>query len=104
MDAYELAEWEVLYQIEPWGDYREDLRSALQTAHLMDVHRDRKKRALPFQPKDFLLTFKEQEEDTPTVVAFTDPEKMQKAQQVVSQIEARRAQIRLKRLMRGKAA
>lgn len=69
MDSYELTEWMVEYGMSPWGELRDDHRTALQTAHLMDVHRDRKKRVQPFQAKDFLLTFKEQEEEQPVIAS-----------------------------------
>jgi len=35
MTAAELQQWWVLYQIEPWGEKRADLRMAIQTAAMV---------------------------------------------------------------------
>lgn len=103
MDAYELGEWKVLYDLDPWGDLRDDYRSALQTSYLVDIHRDRKKRATPFPAKDFLLTFIQPAESLLSDTLPT-PEKIRKAKQVVSHIETRLAQIQFKRALKGKVA
>jgi len=49
MGSYELTEWAALCAIEPWGDMREDLRSAMEChASVMPYSKKAK-------PADFLL-------------------------------------------------
>jgi hypothetical protein len=50
-------EWRMYAQHEPFGEMRADYRAAMAQALLANIHRDRKKRAAPFQVEEFLLTF-----------------------------------------------
>lgn len=96
MDSYELAEWKVLYSMEPWGEIRDDYRSALQTAHSINFQRDRKKNPQPAPIKDFLLTFTEQEEEQPVIVSA-------KTQGFANELQARLFAARNNRALKGAA-
>jgi hypothetical protein len=50
----ELALWGVYYSIEPFGEWRADVRSAQLAALTANINRDRKKRPQPFEIKDFM--------------------------------------------------
>jgi hypothetical protein len=54
MRPSELGLWAALWRIEPWGDERADLRSAIVASVLANVNRNPQKRSQPFQPKDFM--------------------------------------------------
>lgn len=55
MSSRELSEWVAFYRVEPFGEERADLRSALQTATVANMKRGKGKR--PFKLSDFLLKF-----------------------------------------------
>jgi hypothetical protein len=48
----ELSEWMAFYQLEPFGDFRADYRSALATSTFANAHRQ--KDSPPFKPEDFM--------------------------------------------------
>jgi hypothetical protein len=48
----ELTEWMAFYQLEPFGDFRADLRSAIVASTLANAHRS--KEGKPFTPEDFM--------------------------------------------------
>ncbi len=50
----EYVEWQEYYQVEPWGEERDDLRSGILTSVLANVHRDVKRRPTPYEPVDFM--------------------------------------------------
>lgn len=50
--ADELTEWLAFYQIEPFGDYRADVRSGVVAATFANANRG--KDAKPFTPEDFM--------------------------------------------------
>ena len=52
MDSRELAEWAAFYQVEPFGEIREDLRAGIIAATTANCHRG--KGGKPFEPKDFM--------------------------------------------------
>ncbi len=56
IDSVEFTQWQAEYAIEPWGEERDDLRSALQTAHLVAPQL---KPGTVVPVKRFLLTFDE---------------------------------------------
>lgn len=68
MTPRELALWRFKWNEDPWGEYREDLRSAQICQTLMNIHRDTKKQPTPFELQSFVL-FKrggpEAEEEAP---------------------------------------
>lgn len=53
LSARELVEYEELYRLDPWGEERADLRSAIIAATLANINRDPKK-GRPFRPVDFM--------------------------------------------------
>ena len=52
MGSDELTEWMAFYQLEPFGDFRADLRSAIVASTLANAHRS--KDGKPFTPEDFM--------------------------------------------------
>jgi len=55
MSSYEFSEWIAYAQIEPFGEYRDDLRSALIASVMANAWRGSKSK--PYKIKDFLLNF-----------------------------------------------
>lgn len=64
MPYTEFLEWIAYSRIEPFGDERGDWQAALIATITAEVHRDKKKRRKPYQPKDFLLEFQEPKRQT----------------------------------------
>lgn len=57
MPYREFLEWVAFYQIEPWGDVRGDMQTALLAGLTANIHRDRKKQSKAFTPADFMPDF-----------------------------------------------
>src|SRR5262245_18997374 len=57
----ELLDWRDYYILEPWGEWRADVRSAHVVATLANINRDTKKRSKPYSIDEFIL-FKRPEE------------------------------------------
>jgi len=55
MSSHEFAEWMAYARIEPFGEYRADLRAALITSTMANAWRGSKSKA--YKIKDFLLNF-----------------------------------------------
>ncbi len=49
--------------VEPFGEDRDDWRAAMMTAMVAEVNRNPKSRNKPFKPEEFLLKFKDPEEE-----------------------------------------
>lgn len=63
-----LTEWKAFYQLEPFGEWREDLRAAKICAIIANVNRDEKRKPKPFSPADFMPDFTQQyQPDKPPV-------------------------------------
>jgi hypothetical protein len=62
MSYEELCDWGLYFQIEPWGEWRDDLRSAQVAAVIANANRDPKRRPEAFQITDFMLFEKREEE------------------------------------------
>ena len=60
----ELTEWMAFYQMEPFGDFRADVRSGIVAATFANAHRSRD--AKPFTPEDFMPFVDKQIEKQPT--------------------------------------
>jgi hypothetical protein len=60
MPRRELTEWMAYYQMEPFGERRADVRSAIVAAILANANREKDQK--PYKVKDFVL-FKDDEED-----------------------------------------
>lgn len=50
----ELTAWAALYQADPWGERRADLRAGIGHALFANANRDTKQRPEPFSPLDFM--------------------------------------------------
>lgn len=57
VSSRELSEWMAYGQLEPFGDERADLRSAIVAAVVANANRDPKRRRRPFKPRDFMPEF-----------------------------------------------
>ena len=59
----ELGLWAAQWSIDPWGEERADLRSAITSYVLAEVNRNPKKKSSPFKPKDFMPYARREELD-----------------------------------------
>jgi hypothetical protein len=50
----EFGLWAALYQLNPWGEMRADLRVAIGHALFAEANRDRNKRPAPYGARDFM--------------------------------------------------
>ncbi len=55
IDSHEFASWQAYDRIDPFGQDRSDLRTAMVSATIANVNRSSKTK--PFQPADFMPTF-----------------------------------------------
>lgn len=55
MDSHELTEWMAYYTVEPFGEYRDDLRIAAMTCTMANMWRGKNTKA--FKLDDFVLKF-----------------------------------------------
>ena len=61
VDSRELSEWMAYYQLEPFGNVREDLQAGIVASTIANVNRGKNDKA--FQPSDF-MPFMEKPEQT----------------------------------------
>lgn len=61
MSYLELTEWAEYYAIEPFGEWRADVRTALLASMQANLNRDEKKRPEPYGLDDFMLFEKRKE-------------------------------------------
>jgi hypothetical protein len=67
ISAEQFAEWAAYDTLEPFGEWRDDWRSAEIVTMIANVNRDTKKRKEPYKTTDFLVKFGERsEEETKT--------------------------------------
>ncbi len=67
----ELTEWMAFYQLEPFGDFRADLRSAIVACTLANAHRSKEGR--PFTPEDFMpFVDRQHKADSPKTPAIDE--------------------------------
>ena len=57
MSSLEFAEWLEFGEIEPWGEERADVRSAIVASTVANANRDPKARKKPFTVADFMPRF-----------------------------------------------
>lgn len=57
MRPHHLGEWLALYRIDPWGEWRDDLRSGIVASVIANVNRDAKRKPEPFTAHDFVPRF-----------------------------------------------
>jgi len=50
----EFTEWMAYYQLEPFGEFRSDLRNGALCSLIANIKRDPKRRSSPYEPKDFM--------------------------------------------------
>jgi hypothetical protein len=62
MSSYDIAEAIAFERIEPFGEYREDLRAALIASTIANCNRSSKSK--PFSLSDFMLDFSEKKKRT----------------------------------------
>lgn len=67
MGYSEFVEWLAYYQVEPFGEARQDLRNAMLLSMFANINRDPKKRANAFVVSDFMPKFWETEEEKPSL-------------------------------------
>ncbi len=61
VDSRELSEWMAYYQLDPFGNVREDLQAGIVASTIANVNRGKNDKA--FQPSDF-MPFMEKPEQT----------------------------------------
>ena len=69
MTAQEFGEWMALYELEPWGETRADIRAGVISSTIANVHRGKRTEAYKFT--DFMLFQQKDEADQQQVE--TDP-------------------------------
>lgn len=74
----QLVAWFQYAEVEPFGEYRADLRSGTVAAVIANTNRDPKKRPRPFTPSDFMPEFGKPQETGPRRKPLTDPEEWTK--------------------------
>lgn len=57
MKPHHLGEWLALYRIDPWGEWRADLRMGIHASVLANVNRDPKRKPQPYTADDFMPKF-----------------------------------------------
>ena len=50
----ELWLWAALWEIDPWGEQRADLRNALTTYVIAETKRNPRRKSTPYRPFDFM--------------------------------------------------
>lgn len=63
ISSREFAEWMAFMRLEPFGEIRADVRHAALSALIANVNRDRKRKAQPYKPADFMLRFEGDEDE-----------------------------------------
>jgi len=54
LSSREVTAWQAYYQVEPFGEYKADLRMAMLLSLLANIYRDDKKHPQPFTVEDFM--------------------------------------------------
>lgn len=65
----ELTEWEAFWQLEPFGSWFNEYRSALVASVIAEVNRNKKKRGKPFSPSEFMNEWGDKDEPKVTTAA-----------------------------------
>ena len=68
MDSRELTEWQIYEKLEPFGEWRSDLRMAVIASILANSNRDTKQKPQPYKPQDFMLKFDQELDEDGEVV------------------------------------
>lgn len=67
----ELLEWADFYGLEPWGEWRADVRTAQVVQTLANINRDSKQHPEPYALSDFML-FEKREQERQRFATETD--------------------------------
>lgn len=70
MTSSELGEWMAYSSIEPFGEYRSELRHGQHMAMVANINRDSEKKPDPYRPIDFMNFIEYEEPDR----EYTDEE------------------------------
>lgn len=54
MGASEFRDWQAFFEVEPFGQLRDDLRAGTIAATIANIHRDKKRRNKPYSIRDFM--------------------------------------------------
>lgn len=65
IDSAEFAQWEAFDRVEPFGEDRADLRSAIVACVIANANRDTEKQPQPFKVSDFMPSFDRPKKETP---------------------------------------
>jgi len=65
MSSRELTEWMAFYQIEPFGDRRQDIQAAIIAQTIANVHR--RQGTPPYRLSDFMADFDRQPKESQSV-------------------------------------
>jgi hypothetical protein len=57
ISSLELSEWAAYYELEPWGEERDDLRAGIVASTVANTARNAKKRRRPFKAQEFMPQF-----------------------------------------------
>ena len=63
ISSRELSEWMAYERLEPFGEKRADLRSAIVASTVANTARDEKKRRRPYTPEEFMPAFQAEDEE-----------------------------------------
>ena len=63
ISSRELTEWQAFYQLEPFGEERDDLRAGIVASTVANTARDPKQHREPFLPRDFMPRFGDEVEE-----------------------------------------
>lgn len=77
ISSRELTEWQAYYNLEPWGEERADLRSAIVASTVANtglIFVDRKHRRRQYKVDDFMPDFGAREDGGGEVLVAMDPE------------------------------
>lgn len=72
LTSSQLAEWQAFSAVEPFGQFRDELRNGLLISTMLNTKRDEKKMPKPFKPIEF-MAFMEghegEEQETPEKIS-----------------------------------
>jgi hypothetical protein len=65
VDSHELTEWMAFHNLDPWGEYRADLRAGIVASTVANVNTVRGRK---FKPSDFMVDYLKRPEPEPKTV------------------------------------
>ena len=70
VDSRELSEWMAYYQLDPFGNVREDLQAGIVASTIANVNRGKNDKA--FQPSDFMPLMEKSEQTVDDMKSLMD--------------------------------